>query len=79
VGKRPGNVGRLGFRPADAIVYASIIQHARTDSSKKIFLNKDRKDFANPDVYEELAALNCTLILKSEDALSLIENPIRKE
>jgi predicted nucleic acid-binding protein len=63
----------LGFRPSDAIIYASVVQHARTDTaSTKVFLNRNSKDFASPSVYDELGGLNCKVIVSFEDGVRYV-------
>ena len=40
-----------GFSPQDAVVYASVLQHAADDvEEEKVFLNRNSKDFDDPDV-----------------------------
>lgn len=46
--------------PQDAIVYASVLEHLqRAPGGPKCFINKNAKDFADPDVESSLAAKDC--------------------
>lgn len=51
-----------GLPPQDALVYASVISHLRSnDAEQRYFLNKNADDFANPDIVEELEVYGCRL------------------
>ena len=67
------NILRLGasfediynLQPQDAIVFASVISHLQQDKPTVAgFLNKNSKDFDNPDVIQELNKFNCRMIFK---------------
>lgn len=46
-----------GLSPQDAIVYATVLSHLKLHSaSQSCFLNRNYKDFADPDLVEELNA-----------------------
>ena len=68
----------LGLSPQDSLVYVSVLQHMQSDpSAKKCFLTKNSKDFANPDIYDELATSRCKLLTDFEDGLNYIQSTIR--
>lgn len=49
--------------PQDAIVYATVLSHLkRQDRSPSCFLNRNSKDFDDPDLVKELNAYNCKLL-----------------
>lgn len=51
------------FSPQDAVVYASILEHlSMSENGDKVFLNRNSKDFDNPDVHERLQDLGCKLL-----------------
>jgi hypothetical protein len=53
---------RFSLKPPDAAILATILQHARSAGKEpKAFLNKNSKDFLNPDIVGELAACQCAL------------------
>ncbi|MBX3065394.1 MAG: hypothetical protein KF726_20635 [Anaerolineae bacterium] len=61
--------------PQDAIIYTSILQHlisAQTESS--CFLNRNRRDFANPDIEETLAHYACKLLYSFNDGLGFVKS-----
>ena len=65
----------LGLSPQDSVVYASVMAHLPSGSSRpKCFLNRDRKDFAMPDIREGLERYNCRLITRFADGLSYINS-----
>lgn len=50
------------LKQPDAIVLASVVIHLETDpKGDRIFIQKDRKDFLNPDIADRLAQLGCEL------------------
>ena len=64
----------FGLSPQDAIVYASVITHLRAQSpSICCFLNKNSKDFDNPDIVDELAKYNCRMIPRFDDGLRFVQ------
>lgn len=70
----------LDFRGQDALVYASVISDLRASKpSRACFLNRNTKDFANPDVKAELKAENCALIGDFDDGLRKIDSVIGKQ
>ena len=54
---------RHDFSPQDSIVYASVICHrAASPAPRSCFLNRDRRDFDDQDVVEELGGYRCELL-----------------
>ena len=67
----------LELSPQDSIVYASILNHLATASEElRCFINKDSKDFANPDIENELMAYNCQLLTKFADGLGYVRSKL---
>ena len=65
----------LGLSPQDAIVYASVITHLRSEPpSTCCFLNKNSKDFDNPDIVDELARYQCGMIPSFDDGLRFVQS-----
>ncbi len=59
--------------PQDALVYTSILQHLKQGvSAQGCFLNKDSKDFDNPDIVEELSTYNCKLLPRFDSGYQFI-------
>lgn len=59
--------------PQDSIVYASVVGHLRSSATApKCFLNKNSKDFLNPDIQDELKNYGCRLITRFADGLGFI-------
>ncbi len=55
----------LDLSPRDSIVYASILAHLTTESGElRCFITKNSKDFANPDIEDQLTAHGCKLLTK---------------
>jgi hypothetical protein len=73
------NEETLGLEPPDATVYASIIDDLGVgNKSPSCFLNKNSKDFANPDIYAELSQYTCQMIPSFEDGLRYISKRLTK-
>jgi len=71
--------GQTKLKLPDAIVLASIILHLdSTKPSLSCFLNKNKKDFADPDVDIQLTSRNCKLIPTFRDGLSYIKSQLGK-
>lgn len=64
--------------PQDAIVYTSVITHLRRDApSMSCFLNRNSKDFDNPDIVDELNKNDCTMIPRFDQGYSFIESRLQ--
>lgn len=60
--------------PQDAIVYASVLQHLQSgEPSKACFLNRNSKDFDNPDIINALRQFNCRMIPRFDHGLSYLQ------
>ena len=58
-------------------VYASILDHLTTASEEpRCFITKNSKDFANPDIENELTAYNCHLLTKFADGLGYVRSQL---
>ena len=67
----------LDLSPQDSIVYASILDHLSTASAElRCFITKNSKDFANPDIENELTAYNCQLMTKFANGLGYIRSQL---
>ena len=67
----------LELSPQDSIVYASILDHLATASEDhSCFITKNSKDFANPDIENELTAYNCRLLTKFADGLGYVRSQL---
>lgn len=67
---------RLG--PQDAIVFASVDEHARGHALEpKVFLNKNQDDFLTPEIEAHFQHLNCKLLSKFSNGRQFVENQAR--
>jgi hypothetical protein len=63
--------------PHDALVFASIDAVLRErDQAPKVFINKNSKDFATPQIEEHLRRYNCRLFTNFADARQFIEHTL---
>jgi hypothetical protein len=66
------------LRPQDALVYASVVSHLRSNlPSKSCFLNRNSKDFDSPDIVAALARYNCRIIPRFDSGYDFIRSQIR--
>ena len=66
----------LDLSPQDSIIFASILHHlTTTDEEMRCFITKD-KDFANPDIQDELSSYNCKFLAKYTDGLGYIRSQL---
>jgi predicted nucleic acid-binding protein len=62
------------LKPQDALVYASVITHLRHHQpTNSCFLNKNTRDFDNPDIVDELNRYHCRMIPRFDHGLSFIQ------
>ena len=64
--------------PQDAVVLASVRSHAETHGGHKVFVSQDAKGFAHPTVYDELAAVDCKVLVNFTDALAYVRKTLRE-
>jgi predicted nucleic acid-binding protein len=68
------------FSPQDALIYASVVSHLHESASgKSCFLNRNARDFDDPDIVEELRSLDCRLIARFDDGLEHLRHHIRTD
>lgn len=65
---------RHDLSPQDALVYASVASHLSTASGRSCFLNRNSRDFNDPDIVDELKRRGCTLIPRFDDGLRHIHS-----
>lgn len=59
----------------DSIVYASVMAHLRAkESQPNCFLNRNSKDFADPDIEQVLSVNNCKMLPSFNDGLGYINH-----
>lgn len=63
--------------PQDATVLASVRAHAENQAGPKVFVSQDAKGFAHPTVYDELAAVNCKVLVNFTDALEYVKRNLK--
>jgi len=69
----------LGLSPKDAVILASILEDMATRGiGPKCFLNRNSKDFANPDIYEELEKHDCKMLPSFTNGLAYVQGVIAK-
>jgi predicted nucleic acid-binding protein len=67
------NERRFDLKPQDAIVFAAVMQHLVSQAGEaSCFLNKNTRDFDNPDIIEEVRRHHCRMIPRFDDGLRYI-------
>ena len=62
-----------GLSPQDAIVYAAVLSHLQQHLTvQSCFLNRNSKDFDDPDLVEELNVHNCKLLARFDTGYQFI-------
>lgn len=62
----------------DSVVYASVLTHLRASTSTdKCFLNRNRKDFDDPDIEETLNTNGCKMLFSFDKGYGYISSRIR--
>ena len=63
--------------PQDSIIYASVLHHLMMSNSvKKCFLNRNSKDFDDPDIEDSLNQYDCKMLFNFDNGYSYIVNQI---
>lgn len=64
--------------PQDSLVYASVLKDLQAaGSGPHCFITKNSKDFANPDIYSDLAGADCKLLTRFSNGLGYIQSCLR--
>lgn len=71
---------RYKFQPQDAIVYSSVLSHlSLTGNSESCFINRNSRDFDDPDIVQSLESRNCRMLFSFEDGYNYIRYRLRME
>ena len=66
------------LRSQDALVYASVISHLRHNQpTVACFLNRNSRDFDNPDIVNELSKFNCRMIPRFDHGYDFIQSQLQ--
>ena len=68
----------LGLELPDALMLASVLGDAKEQPSPSIFINRNTKDFYDPDVKALLTHVTCDLLGKFDDGLARIKSVLTK-
>ncbi len=59
--------------PQDALVYASVLSHLTQSAPRQsCFLNRNTRDFDDPDIFDELKRHGCALIPRFDDGFEYV-------
>jgi predicted nucleic acid-binding protein len=59
--------------PQDAIVFSSVLAHlSQYNPGRSCFLNKNSKDFDDPDIRQELEQYNCTMLPRFDNGYQFL-------
>ena len=68
----------LDLSPPDSIVYASVLHHLSTTvPAESCFLNRNSKDFDDPDIVDALSNYNCKMLPRFDSGHDYIQSQIR--
>lgn len=68
---------RPGLPAPDALVLASVALHLEESPAASVFLNRDRKDYLDPDIEAILSSHGCRLIPSFQQGLGYIQQQLR--
>jgi len=70
---------KYDFSPQDAVVYASVRSHLLVNpGSDSCFLNKNSKDFDNPNLIDELAKHGCKLLPRFDAGWEFVQSQVKR-
>jgi len=65
------------FEPQDSIVYSSVLHHlASIGDSESCFINRNSRDFDDPDIEESLANQGCKMLFSFINGYNYIQHRI---
>jgi hypothetical protein len=59
---------QFGLSPQDAFIYASVMSDIITHAGEKFFLNRNSKDFGQPDIEDEFSNQSCKMLWSFDSA-----------
>jgi predicted nucleic acid-binding protein len=66
---------RFDLSSQDAVILASIREDLeKRPAGPKVFLNRNSRDFANPDIYDELSKYDCKVVPSFKGGLGLFQS-----
>ncbi len=66
------------LEPQDSIVYASILEHmSKSDEKLRCFLNRNSKDFDDPDIKESLNLYDCLMLFRFDNGIGYVKRQLR--
>lgn len=65
------------LQPQDSIVYASIAHHLASSRGESCFLNRNKNDFDDPDIEEDLKKLGCKVLFSFDDGYHYVSHKTR--
>ena len=69
----------LDLSPPDSIVYASVLHHLSTNApAKSCFLNRNSKDFDDPDIVDALDIYSCKMLPRFDSGYDYIQSKIHR-
>lgn len=68
----------LGLELPDALVLASVLADAGERRAPSVFLNRNTKDFSDPDIVVRLENVDCELIGTFDDGLSRVSHVLAR-
>jgi predicted nucleic acid-binding protein len=68
-----GTGSQYGLSPQDAIVLTCVLSHLNANRPvRALFVNRNRKDFSNPDIIAILGTLQCVLKVRFSDGIAFL-------
>ncbi len=66
------------LEPQDSIVYASILDHiSNSDERQRCFLNRNSKDFDDPDIKESLNSYDCLMLFRFDNGIGYVKSQLK--
>ncbi len=66
------------LEPQDSIVYASVPDHIKkSDERQRCFLNRNSKDFDDPDIKESLNSYDCLMLFRFDNGISYVKSKLK--
>jgi hypothetical protein len=70
------DASRFGLAFPDAVMVSAVFRDAAMSNAPSVFLNRNTKDFLDPDVKQYLASVHCSVIGSFESGLACVTNAL---
>jgi hypothetical protein len=72
-------VAELDLELPDAVMLAAVLGDAASQPAPSVFLNRNTRDFDDPDIKKRLQDVNCTIVWTFHDGLARVKSALGRD